>query len=142
MSGLERLALLLSVIERLCAVMAQENDCLRRMEVETVRALHLEKRRLAEAYERELGQLRREPTLLAELPVHARIELEEAMRRLHAAARRNSEVLWAAKTVSERLLRHLAESLAEHPFAHSLSSPRGATSGTGKVVAISCDQRI
>lgn len=122
--------------------MAQENDHLRRMDVEQVRALHLEKRRLAEAYEEELGRLRREPGLLADLPLSARAELEEAMRRLQAAARRNGEMLWAAKTVSERLLRQLAESLAEHPFALPSTAGQGPTPSSGKVVAMSCDQRI
>lgn len=139
MSGLERVAVLLALIERLCEVMARENDCVRRFALDPLSELQAEKRTLAQAYEKELDRLRRQPELLGALPVEPRRQLEEAMRRMQVAVRRNAEVLSAAKTVSERLLRRVSEALAEEPRRGALAvgpAPRG------RVIAMSVDRQV
>jgi flagellar biosynthesis/type III secretory pathway chaperone len=136
-SGLERIAVVLTLIERLCAVMAEEGDCVRRMAVDRIGELQEEKRALAEAYEKELAALRRAPEVVGALPLEARHELEEGMRRLQAASRRNADLLAAAKTVTERLLRRVTEALAiELPGAGP------APGRTGRVVAVSFDRSV
>lgn len=137
MSGLERIALLLTLIERLCEVMALENDCVRRMAVDRIAQLQEEKRSLAQAYETQLAALRREPEAVGALPVEARLRLEEGMRRLQAAARRNADVLRAAKSVTERLLRRVAEALADEPGGALPPPARG-----GRVIAVSFDRSV
>lgn len=137
MSGLERVALLVTLIERLCTVMAREAECVRRMAVERIGELQQEKRTLAQAYEKELSALRRQPEAIAGLPLETRRELERAMRRLQAASRHNADLLLAAKSVTERLLRRVSEALAEEPRAHA-SPPARA----GRVIAVSFDRSI
>ncbi|MCS6778541.1 MAG: hypothetical protein NZ555_02415 [Geminicoccaceae bacterium] len=139
MSGLERVVVLLALIEKLCEVMARENDCVRRFALDPLSELQAEKRTLAQAYEKELDRLRREPELLGALPLEPRRQLEEAMRRMRAAARRNAEVLSAAKTVSERLLRRLSEALAEEPRHGALAS---GAAPRGRVIAMSVDRQV
>lgn len=137
MSALERVAVLLTLIERLCAVMAREGDCVRRMAVDRIGELQEEKRVLAQAYEKELAALRRQPEAMAALPIEARRQLEEGMRRLQAASRRNADLLLAAKTVTERLLRRLAEALADEPSG-AVPPPARA----GRVIAVSFDRSV
>ncbi len=137
MSGLERIAVLLTLIERLCEVMAREGECVRRMAVERLAELREEKRALAQAYEKELAALRREPAAVAALPLEARRQLEEGMRRLQAASRRNADLLAAAKTVTERLLRRVTEALAVE-----LPGAGPAAGRTGRVVAVSFDRSV
>lgn len=136
-SGLERIAVLLTLIERLCDVMAREGECVRRMAVDRIAELQKEKRVLAQAYEKELAALRRRPELLGSLPLEARRQLEEGMRRLQAATRRNADVLLAAKTVTERLLRRVTEALAEDPAG--TAPPPGRS---GRVIAVSFDRSV
>jgi len=137
MSGLERIALLLGLIEQLCDVMGREAECVRRMAVERMAEVHAEKRLLAEAYEKELAALRRSPELLGGLPLEARRELEEGMRRLQAASRRNADLLAAAKMVTERLLRRVSEALAAEP--RGFAPP---PAGTSRVIAVSFDRSV
>jgi flagellar biosynthesis/type III secretory pathway chaperone len=136
-SGFERIAVLLTLIERLCEVVAQESECVRRMAVDRIAELHKEKRALAQAYEKELAALRGEPEVLGSLPIETRRELEEGMRRLRAATRRNVDLLLAAKTVTERLLRSVSEALAEEPAA--ATAPPGRA---GRVIAVSFDRSV
>lgn len=139
MSGLERVAVVIALIERLCEVMARENDCVRRFALDPLSELQAEKRTLAQAYEKELDRLRRQPELLGGLPVEPRRQLEEAMRRMQAAVRRNAEVLSAAKTVSERLLRRVSEALAEEP---GRVAPASGAAPRGRVIAMSFDRQV
>jgi hypothetical protein len=136
-SGLERIAVLITLIDRLCEVMGQENDCVRRMAIDRIGDVQDEKRLLAEAYEKELGALRRSPEAVGGLPLEARRQLEEAMRRLQAASRRNADVLLAAKTVTERLLRRVADALAAEPRVAARPPAHG-----GRVIAVSFDRHV
>lgn len=137
MSGLERIAVLLTLIDRLCEVLAQESDCVRRMAIDRIGEVQDEKRLLAEAYEKELGVLRRRPEVVGGLPIEARRQLEAAMRRLQAAVRRNADVLLAAKTVTERLLRRVADALAAEPRVAVRPPPQA-----GRVIAVSFDRHV
>lgn len=136
-SGLERIAVLLTLIERLCDVMAREGECVRRMAVDRIAELQKEKRVLAQAYEKEIAALRRRPELLGSLPLEVRRQLEDGMRRLQAATRRNADVLLAAKTVTERLLRRVTEALAEDPAGTAPLPGR-----PGRVIAVSFDRSV
>lgn len=111
MSALERAAVLLALIDRLRQVMAEENNCIKRMRIDDIGELQEEKRMLAEAYEKELRSMRTSPALMAELPQEARVALQDAMRELQIAVRRNTDTLRAAKTVIERMLRRVSEGL-------------------------------
>lgn len=55
--------------------------------------------------------MRTSPALMAELPQEARVALQDAMRELQIAVRRNTDTLRAAKTVIERMLRRVSEGL-------------------------------
>jgi len=136
-SGFERIAVLLTLIERLCEVMAEESESVRRMAVDRIAELQKEKRALVQAYEKELAALRREPEVLGSVPLETRRELEEGMRRLRAVTRRNADLLLAAKTVTERLLRWVSEALADEPAA--ATAPPGRV---GRVIAVSFDRSV
>ena len=138
MSALERVAVLLALIERLRQVMAEENNCIKRMRIDDIGELQEEKRLLAEAYEKELRGFRANASVMAELSIEARLTLQEAMRELQLAVRRNTDTLRAAKTVIERMLRRVSEGLG----TTSMMGYGPLTARQAEVIPMAFDRQI
>lgn len=138
MEPLERVAMLLTLLRRLEDVMARENEAVRRMRLEPLAGLHAEKEALAGAYERQLRELRCRPELVGALPIEARRELETGMRRFQCASRRNAEVLAAARTVIDKLMRRLADGLGQSRAPAARYGGGGAPGG--RLVALAVDR--
>lgn len=145
MEPLERVAVLLTLMRELEAVMRLENGMLREMKLARMAELQSEKSALARAYEVELRVLRAAPDAVASLPDGVRAGLEQASRDFQASVRVNLQVLGAAKSVVEGIVRHIGDSLASagrsRPgyAAPSRSSPDPVS---GRVIAVAFDRRI
>lgn len=136
MSAMERVVVVLTLMQRLREVMTAETEAVRRMQLDRLTTIQEEKRLLGDSYERELRQLRAEPELLATLPQETRVMLQEAMREMQTAVRRNIDMLGAAKIVVERLLRRVAEGMQALPMA---ANP---PAGGARVIAVAFDRQV
>ncbi len=144
MEPLEQVALLMTLMQRLGQVMDHERALLRSMKLESLSELQDEKLALAEAYEIELARLRTGPERLAALEPSAREQLQAAMRRFQTTTTANLDALAAAQTVVQRIVRNLADSLAQNSGrAAYAQGERGAvrTSG-GQVISVAFDRKL
>lgn len=127
MEPLERVTVMITLIRQLEAVMERENRALKAVDMVVVESLQDEKNLLAEAYEIEMRKIMADPSILGSLDSHVRQTLDEAVRQLQATSSRNEASLAAAKTVIERLVQKLGESMAK--------SARGGRYGNGAASA-------
>jgi hypothetical protein len=99
---------------------------------------------LAEAYEIEVGRLRRSPAALASLDPHVRTQLRGAMRSFQESVTINLNALAAAQAVIDRVLGNIGDSLARG--AKSLTyGARGQSAGaepTGQVISVAFGRRL
>lgn len=143
MEALERVSVVMALMRQLQQVMEQEVLILRGMRLDRLEEIVAEKTRLCHAYEAELRGLRREPELLAALDPAIRAELEHATRDFQQHAAGNMRALDAARTVVERVMRHIGTSLEAAPFKPKLYRDGTApTSPRGQVIALAFDRQV
>ena len=111
--------LLMTLTRQLTQVLDAETAMLRRVSLAQLGELQAEKQALTDVYAEELHELRTRPDILGALPETMRQELELATREFQAAAARNVIALGAARTVVERVLRMIADSLDACPAYHA-----------------------
>ncbi len=131
-----RVGIMLTVARQLVQVLDAETDALRRLTFSELTELQAEKQALMDVYFAELDVLRRDPHVLGEVELNLREELEDETRHFQEAARRNGLALRAARTVIERALRVIAQSLAGSPAYH----PGGDGRLVGQVVPFALDR--
>jgi len=112
MPPLEQVTVLVTLMRRLGQVMDHERAILGTMRLDALPEIQEEKAALAEAYEIELGRLRRTPDVIAALDGGVRERLHEAMREFQDTVTANLNALVAAQSVIDRILRHIGDSLA------------------------------
>lgn len=139
MEAMERASLILTLIRELRAVLEREVLLLQGMNFEGLEELQEEKAALADAYEVEVAALRRTPEFVAALDPAVREALLEAMRELRRVMRQNLEALMAARTVTERVARHIAASL--ETSRHHLGS-REPAEGAAQVVPLTLNRQV
>jgi hypothetical protein len=144
MSSLERVTVVMTLMEQLRAVMAEENALVRQMKLDRLNDLHAEKAALADAYELELRRLRGEPELFVELSDDVREHLQETTRNFQEASKYNAQVLMAARTLVERMMRKLGESMAvTAPRAGGYGQQPGKESLTsGQVISVAFNREL
>ena len=114
-SATDKITILMTLTRQLTQVMDAETEVLRRVELAQLGELQAEKQSLAEIYEAELAEIRRQPDILGSVGADVREELEIATRGFQEAARRNTMALEAARVVVERALHFIQTSLADNP---------------------------
>ena len=139
MDAMERASLILTLIRELKGVLERELLLLRGMNLEGLEEIQEEKTALADAYEVEVAALRRAPEFVAALDPAVREALFEAMRDLQAVMRENLEALLAARTVTERVARHIAASIET---SHKHTGPMAAGEGAGQVVPLTLNRQV
>ena len=151
MHGLERVTVVMTLMEQLRAVMAEENTLVRQMKLDRLNELHAEKAALADAYELELRRLRSQPELMADLPNDVRQHLEEITRSFQDASKANANILMAARTMVERMMRKLGDSMSATSPApgygqvygnHSSGHSSNSTAKTGKVISVAFNREL
>lgn len=148
MDPLEHVTVMITLIRQLEAVMERETLALKETRMADVEALQEEKTLLTEAYEIEMRRLRSKPEILGSLDDHVRLTLDEAVRDLQAAARRNANALEAAKTVIERLVEKLSAGMAKNSHGGRYGrdgggyQPSHGGQAHGQVIAVAFNSAI
>ena len=143
MEPLEQVTVLMTLMRRLAQVMDHERAILRSMRLDALREIQEEKAALAEAYEIELGRLRRSPETLAVLEPLVRGRLEEAMRGFQETLSNNLNALLAAQSVVDKVLHNIGDSLAQSTQSLNYGA-QGQTGGgaRGQVIPVAFNRTL
>ena len=136
----DRVEQLIALTERLVDLMGQDAADFeaRRPQDAAVRAD--ETGRLANLYRHESMRVKRDPGLIADAPADRRQRLTELTQQLDTVLRRHARSLEAAKTVTEGLIKAIADEAAAQRAATSGYGP-GATSPKGAATPLALNRR-
>jgi len=127
----DRVEQLLALTERLTTRLIAETDAFeRRRPHEAARTVE-ETGRLANLYRHEAARIRRDPTLISEASPAAWVRLVEATRAFDAVLGRHERALTAAKTVTEGIVRAVAEEIASTRVPAAGYGAGGRMNGAG-----------
>lgn len=105
-------------------------------------AVHIEETsRLANVYRHESSRVRANPALVASAPLDQRRRLLQATEAFDAVLARQHRVLEAAKTVTEGLVRAIADEVASQRSQSAGYGPGATQNITGSGTAITLNQR-
>lgn len=136
----ERVEQLIVLTQRLSALMTREADAFEAHRPHDVVAGAEETARLANLYRHESLRIRKDPGLIEAAPPPLRKKLIEATRTFDTALARHGRAVMAAKTVTEGLVRAIAEEVVAQQ-AHTVSYGAGGRSGEGNTTSITLNQR-
>jgi flagellar biosynthesis/type III secretory pathway chaperone len=144
MEPLEQVTVLMTLMKRLGQVMDHERTILRSMRLDALPDIQDEKAALAEAYEIELARLRTRPETLGSLELHVRDQLHEAMCQFQDCMSANLNALLAAQAVVEKVLRNIADSLAQQTtgLTYGARGQTGDAEPRGQVISVAFDRRL
>lgn len=109
----DRVEQLLALTERLTGLLGRETQAFERRKPHEAATTIEETGRLANLYRHESARIRREPALVSGAAPAARVRLMDATVAFEAVLARHERALAAAKTVTEGLVRAVAEEVAE-----------------------------
>ncbi|MGF1474013.1 MAG: hypothetical protein ACFB6S_00430 [Geminicoccaceae bacterium] len=142
MQPLEQVTVLMTIMRQLIQIMDHETAVISTMKLEGLGDLQAEKAALAEAYEIELRHLRKTPESLGSLDPAIREELEFATREFQEAVGRNTRALTTAKTVVEKLVNAIGESIAmQGGYAEAYSAEGQSERRSAEIISLSFDTR-
>lgn len=119
---------LLALTERLTDLLSQETAAFERRRPHEAAATLEETGRLANVYRHESARIRRDPGLLADLSPEMKRKLVSATEAFDAACRRHERALSAARTVTEGVVKAIADEIASARVPNAGYGP-GARSG-------------
>ena len=135
---------MLNVSRQLTDVIRRETELLETNQPLRIGELQEEKIRLSNEYAMDIQAISLRKELIDRAPAEKINHLKVAMATLNMALERNGNMLSAAKSVSERILKSVADSVNEHK-APSLGYGRNAAmtnSTTNRSSAIALDSRV
>ncbi|MDX2233643.1 MAG: flagellar basal-body protein FlbY [Hyphomonadaceae bacterium] len=100
-----------------------------------------ELRRLANAYRLEIARIKEDRTLIAAAPRHLRQRLQDETARLQARLETYSAALFAAREITEGLVRAVAEEVQRARNGPAGYGAQGAYAQGGAVAPVALDQR-
>jgi flagellar biosynthesis/type III secretory pathway chaperone len=147
MSNASRIADLVQITNRLSDLLERESALLRARKLTEMESVRQEKFTLSSAYETNVRALRSQPEMLAEATPETRQQIKAAFDRFEKALALNERSLRAAKEVSDRVLRAIAdevgrkrsENLAYSPNGHASAQP---TANVSAPVSVAVDERF
>ena len=101
-----------------------------------------EKAKLANIYRQETARIAREPALIADIDEPLRAELTEATERFHAALAANREILSVLQTLTEGLVRSVAQYVQDKQQAGAGYGPQATPRRNGSGGWIACNQSV
>ncbi|MFZ3034223.1 MAG: hypothetical protein WA138_09430 [Parvibaculum sp.] len=134
----------LNVSQQLTDIIRRETEFLETNQPLQIGELQEEKIRLSNEYAMDIQAISLRKELIDRAPAEKIGRLKVAMSTLNEALERNGLILSAVKSVSERILKSVAESVNEHT-APSLGYGRNATmtnNNTSRGAAITLDSRV
>ena len=130
----DRVEQLILLTDRLTGLIALEAQCFEARRPHEAAQYLDETQRLANIYRHESARVRREPAMVASAPADQRARLLRATEAFDAVLARQARALEAAKTVTEGLVKAIAEEVASQRGAGlgygGLSANRAATAIT------------
>lgn len=144
LTPLELVERVLSVSEQLTEVIRRESELLESNQPLSIGELQEEKIRLSSEYAMDIQAISLRKELIDRAPAEKINRLKTAMTTLNTTLERNGQLLLAAKSVSERILKSVADTMNEHK-APSLGYGRNAamTNKTAnRSAAIALDSRV
>lgn len=136
---------LIFVTARLIEIMTTEIELLKNMRPDAIRELQKEKANLARTYEDLMGEIKAAPELLAGAARPLKRQLQELTTTFRTVLGENERALRAVKSVSERLLSVIVNSVAEKQSgaAYSASGAMGTSAlAANKGVSLALNQRL
>jgi len=137
---IERVDELIALTERLTAVVAEQAKCFENRRPQDAAAYVEEVGRLANLYRHESARMRANPGLVNGLAAAQRTRLVRATEAFDAVLARQNRAVAAAKTVTEGLVRAIAEEVAAQRHQGATYGSTGAT-GPGAATAITLNKR-
>lgn len=138
----DRIEQLIILTERLTELVALEAQAFEARRPQDAAAHLPETSRLANLYRHESARVRANPKLVADAPLAQRMRLTRATEAFDAVLARQGRALEAAKTVTEGLVRAIADEVASQRSSAGGYGPGAATKApTGAATAITLNQR-
>ena len=137
--GAERLEALITLTERLTKAIAAQATAFEAHRPQDAAAQMDEVSRMANIYRRESAELRLTPGLVESAPLEQRRRLTRGIEAFDAVLARHGRALGAAKTVTEGLVRAVAEEVASHRLSGSGYGP-GAQAKPGAATAVTLNR--
>jgi hypothetical protein len=128
---------LIALTERLGALLAEQTRLFEARRPHEAAAITARSADLAALYRRETARVRANPLILAGAPRAKRQKLTEATRAFEATLKRHGSAVHACKTVTEGLVRAVAEEVARRRAPPAGYGPRAkATAGDGSAITL------
>lgn len=134
----ERAEALIRLTSRLTELLDQETALFEAREPHKAVDLQPEKTRLATLYRAETQRAKAEPSRLAGLPQMLKTQLQDSTKAFELALQRNGAAVEALKTLTEGLVKALADEANRQAQAKSGYGPGAA--GQARVGALACNQ--
>jgi hypothetical protein len=137
----ERVDQLILLTERLTGLVAKEAQAFENRRPQEAATFQAETSRLANLYRHESARIRANPALVASAPSDQRARLMRATEAFDAVLARQARAVGAAKTVTEGLVRAIAEEVAVQRHRGASYGPGAIASQPGAATAITLNQR-
>jgi len=135
----DRVDQLISLTDRLTSLMAQQCQAFEQRRPQDAAAQMEELSKLANIYRHESARVRQTPAMIEDAPLEQRMRLVQSTEAFDAVLARQGRALEAARTVTEGLVRAIAEEVASQRNTGAGYGP-GATSQAGDARAITLNK--
>lgn len=116
-NGAERAQALLQLTQRLTGLIEQETNLFNARKPQDAMGLQDEKSKLASIYRTEVARARQEPQRFDGAPENIKAALRKATEGFHAALRENGRAVGALKTITEGVVKAIADEAARQRTA-------------------------
>ena len=137
----DRVDQLIILTERLTALLVEECQAFERRRPQDIAGQVEETQRLANLYRHESTRVRANPALVATAPLAQRQQLMRSTEAFDAVLARHGRALQAAKTVTEGLVRAVAEEVAGQRTSATAYGPTATQSSATAATAITLNKR-
>lgn len=132
----ERVELLIRLTERLTALLDRETELFRARRPQDAAPFQPEKTELATLYRRETARIGKDPALVVGAPAPRRVALADATRRFHDALALNQRAGEALRTISEGIVRAVAEEVARRRAAPAYGPAASTAAPAGAAITL------
>ena len=137
----DRVEQLILLTERLTELVAEQAQAFEQRRPQDAAARMEETSRLANLYRHESTRVRADPSLIASAPLALRTRLTRATEAFDAVLARQGRAIDASRTVTEGLVRSIADEVARQRSKGVSYGATGVTSTTGTATAITLNRR-
>ncbi|WP_421932072.1 flagellar basal body protein [Phenylobacterium sp.] len=141
MDAADRVEQLVILTERLTELILQEAQAFEQQRPQDAMTLIEETSRLANIYRHESARVRADPTMVAAAPLAQRTRLIRATEAFDSVLARQGRALDAARTVTEGLVKTIANEVAAQRNTGAGYGPKAAPSAPGSASAITLNKR-